>query len=138
FAAAFDWRGGGAAAATAEARIDTWIVPPPYSGRPPMVIDLKSAEAQKLTVFKDSTLVVRADPAVVETRVQGPIAPIEGKAASAAVQPLERRWTVHGDGKATILRGGRTAAEVVLAVTPAGTPTIKLTEQPRANLSGSL
>ncbi len=138
FAAAFDWRGGDAAAAAAESRIDAWIDPPPYAGRPPMVIDFKSAEAQKLTVFEDSTLVVRGDPAVVETRVEGPIAPLEAKTASPDSQPRERRWTIHGDGKATILRGGTTAAEVVFAVTPAGTPTIKLTEEPRANLSGSL
>ena len=83
-------------------------------------------------------LVVRGDPAVVETRVEGPIAPIEAKTAPPEGQPRERRWTIRGDGKATILRRGRTAAEVAFAVTPAGTPTIKLTEDPRANLSGSL
>ncbi len=138
FAAAFDWRGGDAGAAAVESRIDAWIDPPPYAGRPPMVIDFKSVEAQKLTVFEDSTLVVRADPAVVETRIEGSIAPIEGKTASSDRPPWERRWTIRGDGKATILHGGRTAADVVLAVTPAGTPTIKLTEEPRANLSGTL
>ena len=137
FAAAFDWRGGDAAAAAAESRIDAWIDPPPYAGRPPMVIDFKAAEA-KLTVFEDSTLVVRADPAVVQTRVEGPIAPIEGRTAWPESQPRENRWTIRGDGKATILRGARTAAEVLLAVTPAGTPTVKLTEEPRANVSGSL
>jgi len=138
FAAAFDWRGGDAAAAAAESRMDAWIDPPPYAGRPPVVIDFKSAEPRKLTVFEDSTLVVRADPAEVLTRVEGRIAPLEAKTASPDSQPRERRWTIHGDGKATILRRGTTAAEVVLAVTPAGTPTIKLTEEPRANISGSL
>jgi uncharacterized protein (TIGR02302 family) len=138
FAAAFDWRGGDAAAAAAESRIDAWIDPPPYARRPPMVIDFKSVETQRLTVFEDSTLVVRADPAAVQTRVEGPIAPLEAKTASPDSEARERRWTIRGDGKATILRKGATAAEVVLAVTPAGTPTIKLTEEPRANISGSL
>ena len=144
FAAAFDWRGGDAAAAAAEARIDAWIDPPPYAGRPPMVVDLKSGEAQKLTVPEDSVLVVRADPAVVETRIDGPITEIEkktastGKTASTEARPLERRWTIHGDGKARVLRGGSVVAEVLLAVTPAGAPTISLTETPRSNLSGSL
>ncbi len=138
FAAAFDWDGGGAAAATTQSRIDAWIDPPPYAGRPPMVIDFKSAEAQTLKLFEDSALVVRGDPAVVETRVEGRIAPVEGKTTSTENQPREHRWTIRGDGKATILREGRKVAELVFAVTPAGTPTIKLTEEPRANISGSL
>ena len=138
FVAAFDWRGGDTSAASAESRIDAWIDPPPYAGRPPLVIEFKSPEAQTLTAFEDSTLVVRGDLAEVETRVEGPITPIEAKTASPEGQPREQRWTIHGDGKATILRRGRTVAEVVFAVTPAGTPTIKLTEDPRANVSGSL
>ena len=43
FAAAFDWRGGDAAAAAAASRIDAWIDPPPYAGRPPVMIDFKTA-----------------------------------------------------------------------------------------------
>ncbi len=135
-AAAFDWRGGDTAAATTESRIDAWIDPPPYAGRPPTIIDFKSAEVQTLTVFEDSALVVRGDPAAVETRIEGRIAPIGGTASTESQR--ERRWTIHGEGKATILRLGRPVAEVLFAVTPAGTPTIKLTEEPRANISGSL
>jgi uncharacterized protein (TIGR02302 family) len=51
---------------------------------------------------------------------------------------MEKRWTIHGPGKATILRGGQPAAVAVLAVTPAGAPTIVSTEEPRANLTGTL
>ncbi len=143
FTAAFDWRGGDAALTTAESRIDAWIDPPPYAGRPPVVIDLKSAGPQTLTVFEDSALVVRGEPDVVETRVEGLIAPADAnagapKAGTLAAAPSERRWTIRGDGKATIWRGGTKAANITFAVTPAGTPTIKLTEEPRANLSGSL
>ena len=135
FAAAFDWRSGPLAAAAAGSRIDAWIDPPPYAGRPPIVIDLKSVAPQRLPVFEDSTLIVRGEPAVAETRVEGAVAPADPKAAP---QSPERRWTIHGDGKATILRGGAKIAEVAFAVTPAGAPSIKLTEQPLANLSGSL
>ena len=52
--------------------------------------------------------------------------------------PTEKRWTIHGSGKATILRGGRPIGVAVLAVTPAGNPTIVSTEDPRANLAGTL
>jgi len=136
-AAAFDWRGEAAQAAAA-ARIDAWIDPPPYAGRPPVVIDFKTADPQALTVPEDSVLVVRGDPSVVETRVDGGIAPSEQKNAAPANAPTEKRWAIHGPGKATILRGGAPAAAVALAVTPAGKPTIVSIEDPRGNLSGSL
>ena len=144
-ASAFDWRSETAVAAAA-ARIDAWIDPPPYAGRPPVVIDFKTADPQMLTVPEDSVLVVRGDPSVVATRVEGGIVPAEQKgetpakaqAPNAPAAPAEKRWTVHGPGKATILRGGAPGAAVVLAVTPAGKPTIVSTEEPRANLSGSL
>ena len=160
FVAAFDWRSDEAVAAVAESRIDAWIDPPPYAGQPPLVVDFKTADPQTLTVPEDSVLVVRGDPAVAETRVDGGITPFEQKtetqaasasgekatipanpppaSAAAANAPTEKRWTIHGSGKATILRGGRPVAVAVLAVTPAGDPTIVSTEDPRANLTGTL
>ena len=141
-AAAFDWRSDEAVAAVASSRIDAWIDPPPYAGRPPLVIDVKTADPQTLTVPEDSVLVVHGDPSLVETRIEGAITPSEQKsgtpAAPPANAPTEKRWTIHGPGKATILRGGQPAAVAVLAVTPAGAPTIVSTEDPRANLTGSL
>jgi uncharacterized protein (TIGR02302 family) len=142
-AAAFDWRSDEAVAAVAASRIDAWIDPPPYAGRPPLVIDSKTAEPQTLTVPEDSVLVVRGDPSVVETRVEGGITSSEQKSETPAKtpptnDPSEKRWTIHGPGKATISRDGKPAAVAVLAVTPAGKPTIVSTEEPRANLSGSL
>jgi uncharacterized protein (TIGR02302 family) len=138
FAAAFDWRGADPGAAAAASRIDAWIDPPPYSGRPPVVIDFKTSDEQRLAVPEDSTLVVHGDPSIVEIRVEGAISPIAQKDEPARGAPSERRWTIHGDGKATILRGGAKAAAVALSVAPAGKPVITLTEEPRANLSGSL
>ena len=160
FVDAFDWRSDEAIAAVAESRIDAWIDPPPYAGQPPLVLDFKTADPQTLTVPEDSVLVVRGDPGVVGTRVDGGITPFEQKnetqaasasgeksatpatpppaSAAAANVPTEKRWTIHGSGKATILRGGRPVAVAVLAVTPAGNPTIVSTEDPRANLTGTL
>jgi len=160
FVDAFDWRSDEVVAAIAESRIDAWIDPPPYAGQPPLVFDFKTADPQTLTVPEDSVLVVRGDPGVVGTRVDGGIAPFEQKSetqagsasgeksatpanpppasAATANAPTEKRWTIHGSGKATILRGGRPVAVAVLAVTPAGVPTIVSTENPRANLTGTL
>jgi uncharacterized protein (TIGR02302 family) len=150
FASAFDWRSDEAVAAVAAARIDAWVDPPPYAGRPPLVVDFKTADPQTLNVPEDSVLVVRGDPSLIETRVEGAITAPEQKSeapappnappasASASNAPIEKRWTIHGPGKATILRGGQPAAIAVFAVTPAGVPTIVSTADPRANLTGTL
>jgi uncharacterized protein (TIGR02302 family) len=160
FIDAFDWRSDEAVAAVAESRIDAWIDPPPYAGQPPLVIDFKTADPQTLTVPEDSVLVVRGDPGVAGTQIEGGITTSEQKnetagtsasvkksasstnappaSAATASAPTEKRWTIHASGKATILRGGRPVAVVVLAVTPAGNPTIVSTEDPRANLTGTL
>ena len=160
FASAFDWRSDEAVAAAAVSRIDAWIDPPPYAGLPALVVDFKTADPQTLKIPEDSILVVRGDPSLVETRVEGAITQSEQKnetpastasgeksaapanappaSAAAANAPTEKRWTVHGPGKVTILRGGQPAAIAILAVTPAGVPTIVSTEDPRANLTGTL
>jgi uncharacterized protein (TIGR02302 family) len=137
-ASAFDWRTDQAIAAAAASRIDAWIDPPPYAGRPPVVIDFKTADSQTLNVPEDSILVVRGDPSLVETRIEGAISASDQKGEQADKTRTERRWTIHGGGKATILRGGAPAAVAVLSVTPAAAPTIASTEDPRANVSGSL
>ena len=80
FASAFDWRGGDAIAAAAAAGSTHGFDPPPFAGRAPVVIDLKTADPQKLAVFEDSILVVRGEPGVVETRIEGPITPVDQKA----------------------------------------------------------
>jgi uncharacterized protein (TIGR02302 family) len=136
-AAAFDWRSD-AAIAAATSRIDAWIDPPPYAGRPPVVIDFKTAAPQTLTIPEDSILVVRGDPSLVETRIEGALTPSDQKDGAPEKTRTEKRWTIHGGGKATILRGGAPAAVAVLAATLAGAPTIASTEEPRANVSGSL
>ena len=127
-----------AIAAAGASRIDAWIDPPPYAGRPPVVIDFKTAAPQTLNIPEDSILVVRGDPSLVETRIEGAISPADQKDEAAEKTRTEKRWTIHGVGKATILRGGAPVAVAVLAVTPAGAPTIASTEEPRGNISGSL
>jgi hypothetical protein len=137
FASAFDWRTDEAVAAAGVSRIDAWIDPPPYAGRPPLVVDFKTADPQTLSIPEDSVLVVRGDPSLVETRVEGAITSSEQKSetpgsptpgeksatpanvppasAAAANAPTEKRWTVHANGKVTILRGGQPVAVALLA-----------------------
>ena len=106
-AAAFDWRSDEAIAAAAASRIDAWIDPPPYAGRPPLVIDFKtadSADAERSRRF-DPGGARRPEPGRDARR--GRDQP-RGSERTKLLEKTrtEKRWTIHGAGKATILRGG--------------------------------
>ena len=144
-AAAFDWRNGAAAAATA--RLDAWIDPPAYANKPPILLDLAGNRdpSQKIVTPEGSALVVRADADVFETRVEGAIAPLAaGKPADTSAPapvagaPTEKRWTIAGDGAVVFRRDGVTLGRYEIEATPLGAPTVTLLEPPRDNLSGSL
>jgi uncharacterized protein (TIGR02302 family) len=143
-AAAFDWRDGASAAATA--RLDAWIDPPAYANKPPILLDLAANRdpPQKIITPEGSALVVRADAGVFETRVEGAIAPVAvGKPADTstpapAAAPGEKRWTIAGDGVVVFRRGGAELGRYEIEATPLEAPTVTLLEPPRGNLSGSL
>ena len=140
-AAAFDWRG--ASAVVAAARLDAWIDPPTYTGKPPILIDVAAAAhdaaANTIVTPEGSILVVRADPSVIDARVKGGLAPVVAdKQTPAASGPVERRWTVRGDGAFTLLRDGSPIATFTISSIASGRPTVTLVEPPRPNLSGSL
>ena len=137
--AAFDWRG--AFPAAASARLDAWIDPPAYTGKPPVMLDVAATRApgDRIVVPEGSILVLRADPAANAARVEGGLvpAPIDA-AAKTPPSPSERRWTIKGDGAFALTRDGAPLARFDIGVIPGGKPTIALLEPPRANLSASL
>ncbi len=117
----------------AGARVDAWIDPPTYTGKPPIFLKLADAElVRTVAAPENSVLVVRADPKAVNVSVTG------GLATAAATAANERRFAVHGDGEARIYRGGALAADIGLNVEPKTAPTIRLLDPPQANASGSL
>src|SRR5208337_3712149 len=125
----------------ADARLDAWIDPPTYTGKPPILIDVAAGRGagQKLVAPEGSVLVVRAEAGEVETRVEGALTPLASAlAAAAANAPIEKRWTIAGDGAFTLLREGSPFARFAIAATAGGAPTITLVDPPEANLSGSL
>jgi uncharacterized protein (TIGR02302 family) len=130
-AAAFDWLGvpgpGGAGA-----RVDAWITPPPYTGRPQLSLGGESGAPIAAPV--QSLLHVRA-PQGAATRVSIGLIPAptpEGAGQKADV--AERIFMLTGD--ATVeLPDGRVYA---FAAIPDQPPTIALTQPPRANARGSL
>ncbi|WP_127088772.1 TIGR02302 family protein [Aquabacter cavernae] len=107
--AAFDWRG----VVTPKAyRLDAWIDPPGYTGRPPVVLpglrsdDPTQTHAAALTVPAGSTLVVRTvglDDGGLKT--EGGIAEVKPEAADpqkpATPGAVERRFTIGSAGSVT-------------------------------------
>ena len=137
-AAAFDWRG--ASASAAPARVDAWIDPPAYTNKPPLLLKVVGQEKPESVVApENSVLIVRADPRLVETRIEGALTASTPDAPKpAAGAPSERRFVIHGDGKFTLLQGGSPLAAFAISATPSGKPTIALVDPPQSNLTGSL
>jgi len=143
-AAAFDWRFD--LAPPQGFRLDAWIDPPPFTGRPPIMLDVLGKEAKaerKIETPSGSVLVVRADPQTASATVEGALIPVESAKAvqtNAAPNrdPHEQRWTIKGAGRLTIARNGSTLAAFDIVGLPNGKPVIALTAPPRANARGSL
>src|SRR5690606_12488745 len=71
-AAAFDW---GNMLAPANVRLDAWVTPPAYTGRPPVILSAAGRDADAnsavLSVPAGSVLVVRASGARLDVSVSG-------------------------------------------------------------------
>jgi uncharacterized protein (TIGR02302 family) len=148
-AAAFDWR---SEAAIAQGfRLDAWIDPPSYTGKPPILLDAfgSDAAARKIATPAGSILVFRATDETVVAKVEGALAPLappkpaDGAAAPAPANPKdpaagERRWTIKGDGKLLVSRDGAPLSTFEIAGIANEKPTIALTARPKPNVRGSL
>ncbi|HWL31563.1 MAG TPA: TIGR02302 family protein [Xanthobacteraceae bacterium] len=144
-AAAFDWQGMGG---VANYRVDAWVAPPAYTGRPPVMLPgLRPGEPmpthargdEPITVPANSTLVVRATgQSGLDIRVTGGVT--EAKPDSAQPQAPkgteERQFTIVAAGSATV-RAGENVTWRFNAI-PDRVPTIALTKEPEAQLRGSL
>ncbi len=114
-------------------RVDAWIDPPAYTGKPPIFLKVSDAERMRSVVVpEDSVFVVRADPKVFSITVTGMLA----KPGSSSSQ--ERRFEIRTDGTAKIIQGTALLAEVAIKVSPRTAPSIRLLDPPQSNISGSL
>src|SRR6476620_1331955 len=107
-AAAFDWHG---VVSAANYRIDAWVTPPAYTGRPPLILPgLRPGEQSHarangpVTVPAGSTLVVRATgQSGLDIAVKGGIAEAEAAAKPQAPKGTEERhFTITAAGIATV------------------------------------
>lgn len=146
-AAAFDWRGG--VPAGAGFRVDAWIDPPGYTGRPPVVLlggSAAPAAAQAVTVPIRSTVVVRSSgEGSVQATVTGGLKPSPAPPPAAGSRPAdappggtEHRFTLEGNGRLALLHDDAPLAGVTLTASPDLAPTIVLVEPPRATARGGL
>ena len=111
-AAAFDWHG---VVTPANYRIDAWVTPPAYTGRPPLILPgLRPGEQSQaraggpVTVPAGSTLVVRATgQSGLDVAVKGGIAEAKPEAKPQAPKGTEERhFTITAAGTATVKGGG--------------------------------
>jgi uncharacterized protein (TIGR02302 family) len=141
-AAAFDWHG---VVAPANFRIDAWITPPVYTGRPPVMLPgLRPGEtaqnAASVAVPSGSQLVIRATGKVnFDIIRKGGIedAPAEARAPLPAGTE-ERRLVIKGDGSAAV--HGVLGSDLVWNFTaiPDRAPTIDLIRDPERQARGAL
>src|SRR5438445_28380 len=140
-AAAFDWQG---VMMPANFRVDAWVSPPPYTGRPPIILPgLRPGEpvqtAAALSVPAGSTLVVRATGIHLDVVASGGLAePSSGAQSSNAKGTEERRFVINDAGAATVR--GAAASDVTWQFTaiPDKPPTIALAKEPEGQARGAL
>ena len=140
--AAFDWNG---VVTPANFRIDAWVTPPVYTGRPPVMLSgLRPGEAaqpqEAVSVPSGSQLIVRATGDVgFDVAAKGGIeaAPADAKAAPLPKGSQERRFVIKGDGTAALRAAGSDLAWTFKAI-PDSAPKITLIKPPEPQARGSV
>ncbi|MFZ3178309.1 MAG: TIGR02302 family protein [Methylovirgula sp.] len=136
-AAAFDWRG--ATPLGANYRIDAWIDPPAYTGKPPVMLKLAADQAQQIEAPIHSIVIVRASGGDVGVETEGGLEPVtKSDAGKSASGDSERRLALGGDAKLSLRHAGALVGSFSFVAIPDLPPQIELTDAPRSNVRGSL
>ncbi len=142
-AAAFDWQG---VTLPADFRVDAWVTPPPYTGRPPVVLpgihpgEAATATAQNegpLSVPVGSALIVRSTGKLsLDVTATGGVVADTGE-VHAPAGTEEHRFKITATGKATLRGAGEDLVWPFNAI-PDKPPTISLTKDPEQQARGAL
>jgi uncharacterized protein (TIGR02302 family) len=142
-AAAFDWQG---VVLPANFRVDAWVTPPPYTGKPPVILAgihpgetarVADAAGEPVTVPAGSILVVRATGKLNLTVANSGGVAAVNEATHAPSGTEEHRFKITSTGTAT-LRGVGDDLTWAFNATPDKAPTIALTKDPEQQNRGSL
>ena len=138
-AAAFDWNG---VLSPANIRVDAWVNPPVYTGKPPIILSAANKEAAALPasgplpVPAGSTLIVRSSGGSLDV--------VSGGGVSEAVPTEqapkgtnEKHFTIAGDGTAHV-RAPSGQPQWRFTAVPDRAPTIALAKDPERQARGSL
>jgi uncharacterized protein (TIGR02302 family) len=144
--AAFDWNG---VVAPPNFRIDAWVTPPVYTGRPPVMLQgLRPGEAAPNAAFANAPVTVPAGSHVV-VRATGKVnfdlvkkGGLEDAAADGRTQlpagTEERRMVIKGDGSASV--HGVLGHDITwnFVAVPDRAPTIELIKDPERQARGAV
>jgi len=139
---------GGEPASVTVARIDAWVTPPAYTGRPPIFLTGDSARppGTELSVPAGSVVTVRTsganDLAVLsregETEHPAEAAPPAGAPAAGAEALLERRVKLTQAASVSVRKGDREVLSWRFTVEPDAAPHIAFAKPPGPTVSGAL
>jgi uncharacterized protein (TIGR02302 family) len=137
-AAAFDWNG---VLSPANIRVDAWVTPPLYTGKPPIVLSAANKEAAlptagPLSVPAGSTLIVRSSGGTLDVLAGGGVT--EAVPTDQAPKGTnERHFTIAGDGTLHV-RAPSGQPQWKFSAVPDRAPTIALAKDPERQARGSL
>lgn len=137
-AAAFDWNG---MLTSTNVRVDAWVAPPPYTGKPPMILsktnaDPASFDGGPLPVPAGSTLTVRSSGGSFDVALGGGVT----EKANADKPPEgtnERHFTIVADGTARV-RAPAGLPQWTFSAIADRVPAISLAKRPERQARGSL
>jgi uncharacterized protein (TIGR02302 family) len=137
-AAAFDWNG---VLSPATIRVDAWVTPPLYTGKPPIILSAAGKEAATpvgapLPVPVGSTLIVRSSGGTLDV-VAGGGATETVPTEQAPKGTNERHFTIAGDGTVHV-RAPSGQPQWKFSAVPDRAPTIALAKDPERQARGSL
>jgi uncharacterized protein (TIGR02302 family) len=136
--AAFDWNG---VLSPANVRVDAWVTPPVYTGKPPIILSAANKEAGgpvagALPVPAGSTLIVRSSGGALDVVTSGGVT--EAVPAEQAPQGTnERHFVIGGDGTVHV-RAPSGQPQWKFTAIPDRAPTIALAKDPERQARGSL
>lgn len=137
--AAFDWNG---VLAPANVRVDAWVTPPLYTGKPPVILSAANKEAAALpasgplAVPAGSTLIVRSSGGSLDVVTSGglkEVAPTEATPKGTN----EKHFAITGDGTAHV-RAPSGQPQWAFKATPDRAPTIAFAKDPERQARGAL